>query len=264
MIASDVVTLLHLFRTLQCSCARRGAGRVHASSGTAHDGVIAALDTAVGEILDTLESEGMADNTLVVFANDNGGKKDYGNDPFRGNKATFYEGGIRVPFALKWPGKIEAGSLCHEMVSTLDLLPTFSAVAGIELPVDLVLDGQNLMPFLDGSATGLRQTHFWRNGGCVAMRSGDWKLVWPANRKKQRKLLETLGIKPFKGRRVVEAERDRDLFDAPQLYNLRTDIGETTDMAAQQPEQLARMIKLVEQWESTLPKWNGVPHREGQ
>lgn len=223
--------------------------------GTAHDGVIAAMDASIAAILDALEAAGVANNTLIVFSNDNGGKKDLGNNPFRGNKATYYEGGVRVPFAMRWPRVIKPNTRFDGMVSTLDMLPTFAAAAGVKTD-GLQLDGKNLLPFLNGAkpTDELRQIHFWRTGKTMAARKGDWKLVWPIDPAKHKKLLKELGIEHFKGRRTIEAERNRSLYLKPELYNLATDIGETTDVAAKHPNKVAEIVKDITAWEATLPK----------
>ncbi|EDM27935.1 N-acetylgalactosamine 6-sulfatase (GALNS) [Lentisphaera araneosa HTCC2155] len=222
--------------------------------GTAHDGVIAALDASVQTILDALKEAGIADNTLVVFSNDNGGKKDY-SKTFKGNKATFYEGGIRVPFAMRWPKGIEAGSKYNGVVSTLDLLPTFAALAKVDLPSDRVYDGQNLLPVIKDSAKDQRQAHFWRNGAWRTARVGDWKLVWQVDRKKQKALLNKLGIKHVKGRGVTYAERADELFLEPELYNLANDPKEESNLAQSNPEKLQEMVKIYKDWEASIPKW---------
>ena len=143
--------------------------------GSAHDGVIAAMDASVGSLMQAVKEAGIDDNTLIVFSNDNGGKKDY-STIFRGNKATFYEGGVRVPFAMRWPSKISAGSKFDGLVSTLDMLPTFAALAEVELPTDRIYDGRNLMPFINGDkeATELRDALFLLGG---SLDDGERELV---------------------------------------------------------------------------------------
>ncbi|MDD7985556.1 sulfatase-like hydrolase/transferase [Lentisphaera marina] len=222
--------------------------------GTAHDGVIAALDASVQMILDALDEARISDNTLVVFSNDNGGKKDY-NRTFKGNKATFYEGGIRVPFAMRWPKGIEADAKYDGVVSTLDLLPTFAALAKVELPNDRVYDGQDILSVIANPAKNQREAHFWRNGSWRSARVGDWKLVWQSDKKKQKALLNKLGIKHVKGRGVTYAERADELFLEPELYNLANDSKEERNLAQSNPEKLQEMVKLYKEWEATIPKW---------
>ncbi len=225
--------------------------------GSPNDGVIQALDMSVGGILDAVREAGIEDNTVIVFADDNGGKKEYGNDPYRAGKATFYEGGVRVPFAMKWPKQIKPGTKYDGLVSTLDMLPTFAAIAGADMPEGKPTDGYDLMPFIRGEKTAAegRKVLFWRNGGAIAVRSGDWKLVMPVDRRKVAALLKSKGIVHEKGRMVTQAERDRALFQPPELYNLKDDVGETTDLAAKNPEMVQQLLKLIDEWESTIPRW---------
>ncbi|WOH38709.1 sulfatase-like hydrolase/transferase [Thalassotalea fonticola] len=224
--------------------------------GTAHDGVIAALDASVGTILDALDQADLTDNTLVVFANDNGGKKVY-STIFRGNKATYYEGGVRVPVAMQWGNKIASKSQYNGMISTLDFLPTFAKVSGAKLPEQLNLDGKDISAQLLGQKTpsDVRGDLFWRNGSHRAARVGDWKLVWSINKKKLKTLHKELGIKHYKGRQVIDAERNDNLFEPPELYNLVQDPKEQMNLAKQDPLQLATMIKAYKEWEAELPKW---------
>ena len=224
--------------------------------GTPHDGVIAAMDASVGQLLKTLDEAGIADNTLVVFSNDNGGKGDY-STTFRGNKATFYEGGIRVPFAMRWPDRIKKGSQFNGIVSTLDMLPTFVALAEVELPTDRIYDGRNLMPFIQGEkpADQLRDALFWRNGAARAARVGDWKLLWPIDKKKLKALQAKLGIKHEKGRKVTMAERADELFLQPEIYNLKTDIMESKNLAKSNPEKLQELIQAYKKWAASIPAW---------
>ena len=226
------------------------------AGGTPHDGVIAALDESVGTILDALEKADVLDNTLIVFSNDNGGKKAY-STTFRGHKATYYEGGVRVPMAIQWGQNIKADSQYDGMVSTLDLLPTFSAIAGAKVPEGVQLDGVNLMPLITGEDVTevVRDMHFWRNGAHRAVRKGDWKLVWKINRKKLKQRQDELGIKHFKGRQTTYAERDDSLFDAPELFNLANDPGEQNNLAKEQPAKLQEMLQTYRDWENQIPKW---------
>jgi arylsulfatase A-like enzyme len=154
--------------------------------------MISAVDDGVGRILDSLERKGLADETLVVFASDNGapllGKKDLPiaesgatwdgsvNDPWIGEKGMLAEGGIRVPFLLRWPAKLPAGKVYDRPVSTLDIAATAVAAAG--LPDDKALDGVDLVPFLTGAKEGdPHEALYWRFWGQAAIRSGNWKYL---------------------------------------------------------------------------------------
>ena len=143
--------------------------------------MIRALDRGVGEVMATLKSQGLDDNTLVIFTNDNGGAWYAGlptiNKPYRGWKGTFFEGGIRVPMFVRWPGTIRAGQKISMPTMHVDVLPTLAAAAGAPLPRDRVVDGMNLLPPLTGKATPpARRVFFWRSGTYEAIRDGDWKL----------------------------------------------------------------------------------------
>ncbi len=143
--------------------------------------MVYSLDENVGRILDTLKREGLEKNTLVVFISDNGGKPDDNgslNHPLRGVKGQLFEGGIRVPFCLQWPGVIEAGQAFAPPVIGMDLFPTILQLAGGTIHSDWGIDGVDLMPFLTGRQTGRpHETLFWKSGHDLAIRHKDWKLL---------------------------------------------------------------------------------------
>ncbi len=198
-------------------------------------GLVVSLDENVGKILECLKSHKLEGRTLVVFTNDNGGQTQTGanNQPLRGRKGQLWEGGVRVPCAMRWPGRIEAGSVIDDPVSSLDFLPTFLAIAGVTPKSDWKLDGVNLLPRLTGQADSLSERDlYWRGGGSkgpIAVRSGPWKMVH--NR-------QIMGGKP-------------------SLFRLDRDLGETTDLATEHPERLGEMLKRASVWESGLkePLW---------
>ncbi|MEM7278790.1 MAG: sulfatase-like hydrolase/transferase [Pseudomonadota bacterium] len=178
-----------------------------------------ALDDGVGEILAALETNGLEQNTLVIFMSDNGaGVAEYANNaPLRLGKHTLFEGGVRVPYAIKWPAQIAAGSVFDNPVSTLDVLPTVVAAAGGNLPADKVLDGVDLLPFIKESRS--ERPHdalFWRQGPNWAVRQGDWKLIHAAGHK--------------------------------WLYNLADDIGELSNIVEQHPEVVERLTRAFDEW----------------
>lgn len=199
-------------------------------------GMMKALDENVGRILDALASAGLADTTLVVFTNDNGGQTGLtaSNAPLRGKKGDMWEGGIRVPMLMRWPGVIAAGRVVDDPVITLDFLPTFLAAAGArDVVEDGALDGIDLLPLLRGDAERLPERDlFWRSGGAsgrVAMRDGQWKLVH---------------------------NRHQDGAKA-ELYDLANDIGEQNDLAARNPDRVGAMQARLRAWEGGLtePLW---------
>ena len=196
-----------------------------------------ALDRAVGTVLDALKKEGVLDNTLVVFLNDNGGATGHNNAPLNGHKGSCWEGGIRVPFALQWPARVPAGQVIDTPVISLDLFPTAMAAAGVEESPGKPLDGVNLLPMVTGKPRERpHRTLYWKNGDAWAVRDGDLKLVVPA-------------------------ARDAG---APALYDLAADIGETKDLAAGRKDDVARLQGLYDAWKSTHQPtpWRGKGGQE--
>jgi arylsulfatase A-like enzyme len=158
---------------------------------TAYAAMLTRLDKEVGRVMKALTDAGVADNTMLVFSSDHGatfevlqrGAAVYhdSNRPFRGQKRTLWEGGTRVPTFVRWPGKVPAGKVSDDVLAMIDLMPTFCAAAGTELPSELKLDGRNVLDVLRGSGTVSERTLFWewREGGntqLAAMR-GNLKLV---------------------------------------------------------------------------------------
>jgi len=141
-----------------------------------------ALDRSVGAITKALEAEGLADNTIVMFSSDNGGAGYMGlpevNAPFRGWKLTNFEGGLRVPMFLKWPGIIAPGTTVSEPVAHIDLMPTLAAAAQAPLPKNVAIDGYDLLPLATNTAGPVRDRRalFWQSGYYRVVRQGDWKL----------------------------------------------------------------------------------------
>jgi arylsulfatase A-like enzyme len=143
--------------------------------------MVRALDRNVGRVLAALKAEGLDRNTLVIFTSDNGGANYIGlpdiNRPYRGWKATFFEGGIHVPFFVKWPARIAAGRVYGAPVAHVDIFATAAAAAGASVPKDRVMDGVNLLPFVAGNAPGNpHKTLFWRSGPYKTLLDGNWKL----------------------------------------------------------------------------------------
>jgi arylsulfatase A-like enzyme len=206
--------------------------------------VIEEIDWSVGEVLRALERHGLADNTLVMFTSDNGPWLSYGDHagsagPLREGKGTAWEGGVREPCLVRWPGKIPAGRRCSEPLMTIDVLPTVARLAGAELPKQRI-DGLDIWPVLSGEAEA-RSPHealyfYWGNE-LHAVRSGRWKLHFPHP-------YRTLDGNPGTGGipgKYKPAHTDMVLFD------LVADPGETTDRAADEPEVVERLMDLGEQ-----------------
>ena len=190
--------------------------------------MVRALDRSVGRILDTLEAEGLADNTMIVFTSDNGGAGYIGlpevNQPYRGWKMTLFEGGIHVPMFVSWPGHIPAKSTVTAPVAHIDLMPTFAAAAGGSVPAGVEIDGVSLLPFATGAAIPGQTPHdaiFWQSAYYKAVRQGDWKL---------------------------------QVTDKPArtwLFNLASDPTEKTNVAEQNPDKVAALKKLLADHQAT-------------
>jgi len=193
--------------------------------------MIAALDDAVGQIAAKTEALGIADNTMIWFASDNGAATYTGvsdNAPLKGGKFTYFEGGVNVPMSLTWPARIEAGAVCHEPVSLMDVFTTSAAAAGAALPVDRRYDGVDLIPLLAGEdATLPRDALYWRAHHALAVRQGDWKLI-----------------------------RDEE-FGRELLYNLVDDKYESADLAAEHPARTRQLGSRLSAWAEPLapPRW---------
>jgi len=198
--------------------------------------MIVRLDANVGRLMAFLKDNGLEKDTLVVFSSDNGGAQQCHNGGLRAPKGYFYEGGIRVPFIFNWPRRLPAGREFHEPLIQLDLYPTFLAAAGVA-PADFPpgLDGVDLLPFLDGSRNGpVHERLFWGQSekkGKWAVREGHWKLVHedtnPPDQAKSAKLPKNMKI---------------------QLYNLAADPFERNDLAEAQPQRVARLRKLMDEF----------------
>ncbi len=144
--------------------------------------MVRSLDRSVGRIMQKLEDEGLADNTIVVFSSDNGGAGYIGlpdvNAPYRGWKITLFEGGIRVPMFVKWPRRIAAGTQVDNPVAHIDVMPTLAAAAGADLPQGVAIDGVDLLPIATGNGSIERPDDaiYWQSGHYQVVRAGDWKL----------------------------------------------------------------------------------------
>lgn len=175
--------------------------------------MVRALDRSVGRIMAKLEAEGLAQNTLVVISSDNGAPGyiglDHLNDPFRGGKGTFFEGGIRVPMFARWPARIAPASRIALPMGQVDLMPTLAAAAGAPLPQGLKVDGRDLMPTLTGAGTQSRPDAplFWNSGYYKAVRQGDWKLQ--INGKQNKAWLYNLAVDPTEKRNLAADEPER-------------------------------------------------------
>ena len=223
-----------------------------------YDGMLLAMDRSIGRVLDRLDKHGIADNTIVLFLNDNGGggstvryaahSRNFANNkPLRGHKFDVLEGGVRVPMIVRWPGRVPAGKVDRRMVSSMDVYPTLVGAAGLQMPEDQSTDGVNLLPFINGNIES--EPHEWlcwqnrswlprKEGGFVvptpkvhnsAIRKGPWKLV---------RLNEKIGS------------------DTPRpawhLYDLANDIGEQKDVAGQNDDIVKALSAQFDKWRSSM------------
>jgi len=191
-------------------------------------GMTLSLDLAIGSIMDTLKAEGLDDNTLVFFLNDNGGAtiNASNNGPLRGMKGSKWEGGIRVPYVVRWTNHLKPGRY-DNAISSLDIAATALTLAGDTKEYMSDLDGVNILPFITQNVAGTpHDTLFWRRGPAGAVRQGDWKII-----------------------RVDE--------QPTLLFNIKTDIGETINLADERPEKVSQLLELYDAWESELvePLW---------
>jgi len=186
------------------------------------------IDWSTGEILDLLDELKLTENTIVIFMSDNGGAVQHGakNGPLKGGKGSTFEGGQRVCCVVRWPAKIQPGSVCDELITSMDWLPTLAVTCGSGLPSDRTIDGRNILPLLmseDGATTPHRAFYYYKRDSLQCVRSGDWKLRVAADRRRQSAMVE------------------------PELYNLKDDIGETKNVAAEHPDVIAKLQEFVKQ-----------------
>ncbi|MEM6916438.1 MAG: sulfatase-like hydrolase/transferase, partial [Verrucomicrobiota bacterium] len=176
---------------------------------------------AIGEVLDFLDDNDLADNTIVIFFSDNGGGGGSDNGPLRGGKASTWEGGVRVPCIVRWPAQIPAGVVSDEFLTSLELLPTLCAATGAPLP-EVELDGFDMLPVLKGEMESPRESMFWERllSQSKGARVGDWK--W-----------------------TVMAGKEG-------LYDLSEDIGESNDLSETHPEKLKEMREAFATWKAEM------------
>ncbi|HEX2458673.1 MAG TPA: sulfatase-like hydrolase/transferase [Vicinamibacterales bacterium] len=179
------------------------------------------VDRGVGEVLRALERRGVANTTIVIFTNDNGGEWLASNAPLFNRKLTVWEGGIRVPALIRWPGRIPAGKVSDQVGITMDLTASILAATGTAVPVEARLEGTNLLPILEGRVPEVERTLFWRtttgNRSQKAVRRGDWKVVID-------------GTHTF-------------------VFNVRTDISERQDLASRRQDIAQKLQPLLAEWE---------------
>ncbi len=198
------------------------------------------IDIQIGRLIENLEKSGKLENTFILFTSDNGGHYEITKQwPLRSGKGSYYEGGIREPMFVRWPGMVAAGTKTDVPVTNLDIYPTLLEVAGEEKPTGKILDGRSILPLLTGSGTMEERPLFWhfpiylqaymkegdptqdplfRTRPGSAVRLGDWKLI--------------------------QYFEYNDL----ELYNLKNDIGETNNLSETNPEKLQELLNILENW----------------
>lgn len=223
-----------------------------------YDGMLLAMDRSIGRVLDRLEKHGLADNTIVLFLNDNGGggstaryaahSRNFANNkPLRGHKFDVLEGGVRVPIIIRWPGQVPAGKVYRKMVSSMDVYPTLIQSAGLETPEGQPADGVDLIPYIKGeNESAPHEWLCWQNRSWLsrkpgrpvvptpkvhngAIRKGNWKLV-----------------------RLSERVDSDDRAPAWQLYDLATDIGERKDVAHKHEAVVEELNGLFKTWRASM------------
>ncbi len=209
-------------------------GHIEDRTRRVYNAMIKNLDDAVGRITAAIEELGLNRNTLLIFASDNGAAVHTGatdSAPLKGGKFTNFEGGLNVPFMIRWDGIVSPGGSCHDPVSLMDVFATAAAAAGISLPADRQFDGIDLLPFVrTGIDNAPHRTLYWRSLYNKAVRMGPWKLI-------------------------VNERQDRVL-----LYNLLADREEKVNLAARYPEVVKELLEELKNWESELkvPLWPRV------
>ncbi len=187
---------------------------------THYRGSVTAMDAAIGQVLDLLDEYQLSDNTIVIFFSDNGGSGAADNAPLRGGKSRVFEGGVRVCCLVRYPGKISAGSVNHDFLTSLELFPTLLKIAGVDPPAEVVLDGFDMLPMLAEGQPSPRREMFWKRRIKEAARVGDWK--WLRNE------------------------------SGEYLFNLAEDIGEKENLIEQMPEKAEEMRQHFAKWQQRM------------
>ncbi|MDF3076998.1 MAG: aryl-sulfate sulfohydrolase [Sphingobacteriaceae bacterium] len=208
------------------------------------------FDEAVGKVLACLKEQGLEKNTLVIFTSDNGGTSGSSQEPLRGNKGSFYEGGIREPYIVRWPGIVKPGTHSDTPIINLDLYPTFAALAGAKIPADKILDGESLLPIFKGQQTSTKRDKlFWHFPGYLdrpvirgrdsifrtkpvtTMRKGDYKIML---------YHEEWQLDGGWAKRATN--------NSVEMFNLKTDPGERNNIANKNPQKRDELLTDLQAW----------------
>lgn len=198
--------------------------------------MVASLDESVGRIVSQLKEDGLSDNTIIVFTSDNGGlTQRYGkhdgfteNLPLRRGKGSAYEGGVRVPAIVHWPGITRPGTTCHEPIMTIDYFPTFLQMAGVKSQTQV--DGRSIVPLLQGSKQSLHRNLYWHYPHYHAGGDSPYSAIRSGNH------------------RLIEFHED----NSTRLYDLSTDIAELTDLSSDKPARTAELRAALHQWRESV------------
>jgi arylsulfatase len=205
---------------------------------------VSELDWSVGQVLDALRDLKLDRNTLVIFTADNGPwlvKGEHGGSarPLQGGKGTTYEGGVREPCVMWWPGTIPADTTCHEVAATMDFLPTFAAMAGAKLPTKHRIDGHDIRPLMtdDAAKSPWKALYYYLGNELHAVRSGPWKLRAENN---------------FFNEDIYRKDAPKDLVMPAALYNLRNDPGEQKSVIKDHPKIVQRLERYLDKARADL------------
>jgi len=196
--------------------AGKGKRKTRAGRTQEYRGCVTAMDKSIGSVLDFLDENDLAENTIVIFFSDNGGSSSSNNGPLRGHKGDTWEGGVRVPCLVRWPGVIPAGTVTDEFLTSLEILPTLAEACGFQVPPTTILDGYNMLPVLQGKAESPRKEMFWKRRESLGARVGQWKYV------------------KMRGKEY--------------LFDLSQDIGEKNDLSQTMPDQFNKTKTAFTAW----------------
>ncbi|MCU7548836.1 sulfatase [Chitinophagaceae bacterium LB-8] len=213
--------------------------------------VMEEIDWSVGQIMKTLDANGLTKNTLVIFTSDNGPWLTYGNHAgntggLREGKGSAWDGGVKVPCIISWPGKIAAGNICNNMVASMDLLPTIMTVCNAKMPVKKI-DGVNVWPLLSGVPNANPRDEFvyyYDRNSLKGIRKGQWKLVFP-NISQTYKRTSAIGVDGWPGKYASDSVK-------LALYDLRTDPGETLDVKEKFPDIVTQLTEIADRYRNEL------------
>ena len=209
--------------------------------------MVSTLDDSVGKIVNELERLGLRENTLIYFQSDNGPSVEQRNllddsnrkyrggspGPFRGHKGSLFDGGVRVPAMMSWPGVVPDNTVCNEIGVTMDIVPTLARLANAELPQDRTIDGIYIWPMVTNGEKSPHQTIHWLYGKQRSIRDGDWKIVLNG-----RSDFETEGVEP------------------QILCNLSRDPGETMNLWNEHPGIVAKLTRKIEKMDADIASGN--------